>query len=104
MGLISVFEPPLSETPSRKPQAPEKFQISSPKLQKTDAVANGVQVDFGAWSLELGGFAWALCFSKIGMRPFRCRLSGFARLTSRTEYLISQISLLKRKSSALLAP
>src|SRR6266581_6778721 len=76
-GGASVFEPPLSETPSSKPQAPEKFPISSPKPQKTDAGANGALVGFelglgaslelGVWNLEL--FAWALSFSKIEMRP-----------------------------------
>jgi hypothetical protein len=43
---ISVFEPPLSETPSFKPQAPEKFQISKHQTPKTDAGANGAQVGF----------------------------------------------------------
>jgi hypothetical protein len=60
----SVFEPPLSETPSTKPQAPEKFQISNTKPQKTDAEANGGKsvfelgawCFFGAWSLEFGAF------------------------------------------------
>src|SRR6266566_5110161 len=34
-GRISVFEPPPSETPSNKPQAPEKFQISKHQTTKT---------------------------------------------------------------------
>src|SRR5205814_3798732 len=46
--------PPLSETPSTKPQAPEKFQISKQQTPKTGAAANGAQITFGAWSLEFG--------------------------------------------------
>src|SRR6266853_4256974 len=89
-GSISVYEPTLSETPSTKPQAPEKFRnrntknqapntkgIPSSRLQ-TAALASSLEVgaslEFGAWclgpgaSLELGIgnlelVAWALGFS-----------------------------------------
>jgi len=44
-GRISANQPP-SETPSTKPQAPEKFQISKHQTPKTDAGANGAQVGF----------------------------------------------------------
>src|SRR2546427_10896530 len=62
LGRISVFEPPLSETPSTKPQAPEKFQISNAKPQKQmpgqtarrSVFELGAWCFFGAWSLELG--------------------------------------------------
>src|SRR5438876_7767323 len=61
---ISVHEPPPSETPSTKPQAPEKFQISSSKPQKRmpgQTTRRSVS-DHGAWcfvgacSLEFGAF------------------------------------------------
>jgi hypothetical protein len=45
-GRISVFEPPPVETPSTKPQAPEKFQFSKHQTPKTDAGANGAPVCF----------------------------------------------------------
>jgi len=40
---MQAFEPPLSETPSTKIQAPEKFQFSN---TKTNAEANGAPVGF----------------------------------------------------------
>src|SRR5881396_1834227 len=87
---------PLSETPSTKPQAPEKFrnrntknqapntkEIPGSKLQ-TAARASSLELlwslELGVWflergaSLELGAwelraFCWALSFSKVEMRP-----------------------------------
>jgi hypothetical protein len=54
-GRISVFEPRLSETPSTKHQAPEKFQISNTKAQKQmpGPTARKSVFELGA-SLELG--------------------------------------------------
>src|SRR5438132_13840136 len=59
-GRISVFEPPLSETPSPKPQAPEKFQNSNtePQNQMPGQTARRSVFELGAWSLVLG--AWCL--------------------------------------------
>src|SRR5258707_644965 len=59
-GRVSVFEPPLSETPSTKPQAPEKLQISNAKPQKQmpGQTARRSVFELGAWSLEFG--AWYL--------------------------------------------
>jgi len=45
-GHISVFEPPPSETPNTKHQAPEKFQASKHQPQKQMQGANGAQVGF----------------------------------------------------------
>ena len=59
-GRISLFEPPLSETPSTKPQAPEKFQISNPEnscrgqRRSRPVFELGAWFFFGAWNLELG--------------------------------------------------
>jgi len=77
---ISVFELPPSETPSTKPQAPEKFQISKHQTPKTDAGANGAgrflslelgaSLELGVWILEL--VAWALFGQQsfdFAMRP-----------------------------------
>jgi hypothetical protein len=36
---ISIFDPQPSETPSAKPQAPEKFQISKHQTPQTNAGA-----------------------------------------------------------------
>src|SRR5207249_7319037 len=59
----------LGETPSTKPQAPEKFQIPNPNPQP-DSGANGRRVvlslELGIWSLLSG----LLGFSKIEMLPF----------------------------------
>src|SRR5437879_2494075 len=76
--LLVYGEPgtrPLSETPRTKPQAPEKFQISSPNLPKQMpgqtarrsiwSLELGASLEFGAWNLEL--FAWALSFARIEM-------------------------------------
>jgi len=59
------------------PQAPEKFQISSPKPQNKCrgkrragpflSLELGASLELGVWNLEL--FAWVLSFSKIEMRP-----------------------------------
>ena len=73
-GRVSAFEPPLSETPSTKPQAPEKLPISNtnPQKQMPGQTARrsvfelGASLELGIWNLEL--FAWALSFSKIEMR------------------------------------
>src|SRR6266516_3221586 len=65
--LLIYGEPgkrPLSETPSPKPQAPEKFQFSSPKPAKpmpgktarSSVFELGAWCFFGAWSLEFGAF------------------------------------------------
>src|SRR5438876_1744330 len=89
--LLGSFEPPLSETPSTKPQAPEKVQILKHQTPKTDAGANGTQIWFlslelgassklGVWNLEL--VAWALSFSKIGIRQSPGQ-PGLAGLTQR---------------------
>src|SRR6266571_3889698 len=63
VGGISVFEPPPSETPSTKLQAPEKFQISKHQLQKQmpaqPRAARCLSLELGA-SLELGVWNWAL--------------------------------------------
>src|SRR6266700_2739721 len=81
-GRVSVFEPPLSETPSTKLQAPEKSrnrntkhqapntkEIPSSKLQTTaraSSVELGASLDFGAWCLVFGTWcffgAWNLEF------------------------------------------
>jgi len=74
IGIISVFEPLLSETPSTKPQAPEKFQISNTKPQnqmpgqtaRSSVFELGASLELGAWNLEL--FAWALNISNIELR------------------------------------
>jgi len=50
LGLLSVFEPPPSETPSTKVQRDSKSQ--TPNLE-SDAGANGAQVGFRDWSLVL---------------------------------------------------
>src|SRR5437867_10773289 len=66
-GRISVFEPPLSGTPSSKAQAPEKFrnrntknqapntkEIPSSKLQtaaRASSLELGASLEFGAWCL-----------------------------------------------------
>jgi len=100
---ISVFEPPLSETPSTKPQAPEKFrnrntknqdpntkEIPSSKLQTAARASSlellwslelgvwclglGASLELGVWNLEL--VAWALSFSKIEIRPTAARSEG----------------------------
>src|SRR4030095_14600381 len=60
-GAHLSFEPARIQTPSTKPQAPKKFQISNHQTPKTD-VGNGARVIFelgagcffGAWSLEFG--------------------------------------------------
>ena len=101
---ISVFEPPPSETPSTKPQAPEKSRnrntknqapntkdIPSSKLQTAAGASSlellwslelgvwclrpGASLELGVWNLEL--VAWARSFSKIAMRP-RSRRSRLA--------------------------
>src|SRR5439155_22205246 len=59
---LRELEPPLSETPSTKPQAPEKFQISNTNLKNKCRGKRRVQRFL---SLEL--FAWALSFSKTEM-------------------------------------
>jgi hypothetical protein len=76
-GRISVFELPLSETPSTKLQAPEKFQNSNTKPQNKCrgqrragrflSLELRASLELGVWNLEL--VAWALSFSKIEMRP-----------------------------------
>jgi len=43
---MSVLEPRLSETAAAKPQAAEKFQLSTHQTHKTDVGANGVQIAF----------------------------------------------------------
>src|SRR6266568_2067203 len=55
-GRISVFEPPLSETPSTKPQAPEKFQISKHQTPIPSHLKN---------LFELGQVPWAVA-SDVG--------------------------------------
>src|SRR5438477_12958489 len=69
LSASECFEPPLSETPSTKPQAPEKFQIPNPNPQP-DSGANGrrfvLSLELGIWSLLSG----LLGFSKIEMLPF----------------------------------
>src|SRR5881396_4135470 len=89
---------PLSETPSTKPQAPEKVQnrntknqapntkeIPSSKLQtaaRASSLELGASLEFGAWCLVFGTWcffglgvwdlellAWALSFSKTETRP-----------------------------------
>jgi hypothetical protein len=89
-------EPPPRETPSTKPQAPEKFQnrntknqapntkeIPSSKLQtaaRASSLELGASLEFGAWCLVFGTWcffgawnlelcAWALSFSNIELRP-----------------------------------
>src|SRR6266581_390417 len=74
---MSVFEPPLRKTPSTKPQAPEKFQISNTKPQircrgkrragRFLSFELGASLELGDW--ELGAFCWALRFSKVETRP-----------------------------------
>jgi len=50
IGIISVFETSLSETPSTKPQAPEKLQISNtkPQYQLTGQTARRSVFELGA--------------------------------------------------------
>jgi two-component system, response regulator len=43
---LKAAEPPPGETPSTKPQAPEKFQNSKHQNSETGAGANGAQVGF----------------------------------------------------------
>src|SRR2546427_12563177 len=77
-GCISVFEPPLSETPSTKPQAPEKFQISNTKPQKQmpgqtarrSVFELGTWCFFGAWSLEFGACCLGSQFIDNSDAPF----------------------------------
>src|SRR5438093_4119917 len=62
-GCISVFEPTLSETPSTKPQAPEKFQISNTEPQNRCrgkrragrflSLELGASLELGVWNLEV---------------------------------------------------
>jgi hypothetical protein len=61
-GRLSVFELALSETPSTKPQTPEKFQISStkPQNQVPGQAARSSVFELGA-SLELGGWEFEAC-------------------------------------------
>src|SRR2546426_5856651 len=60
LAVSQFFEPPSSETPSTKPQAPEKFQISSTKPpnrcrgKRRQVFELGAWCFFGAWSLEFG--------------------------------------------------
>jgi hypothetical protein len=81
-GSHLSFEPPLSETPSTKPQAPEKFrnrntknqapntkEIPSSKLQtsaRASSLELGASLEFGAWCLVFGTGcffgAWSLEF------------------------------------------
>src|SRR6266516_410060 len=81
-GRISVFEPPPSETPSTKPQAPEKFrnrntknqapntkEIPSSELQaaaRASSLELGASLEFGTWCLVFGTWcffgAWSLEF------------------------------------------
>src|SRR6185369_14172730 len=71
--------PSLTETPSTKLQAPEKFQVSNTKHQKQMPGPTarrwffelGAWCFFGVWNLEL--VAWALSFSKIEMPQSRAR-------------------------------
>src|SRR5437667_6430130 len=76
-GAFSVFDPPLSETPSTKPQAPEKFQISDTKPTKqvpgktprrpVFGLELGASFELGVWDLEL--VTSALGFSTIEISP-----------------------------------
>jgi hypothetical protein len=50
---ISGFEPPLSETPSTRLQAPEKFQISNAKPQNQMPGQTASRSVFEPWSLVL---------------------------------------------------
>jgi hypothetical protein len=52
-GACSGFDPPLSETPSTKHQAPEKFQISNTNLQNRFRAKRRAGLSL-AWSLEFG--------------------------------------------------
>jgi hypothetical protein len=90
VGRISVFEPPPSESPSTKPQAPEKFrnrntknqapntkEIPSSKLQ-TAALASSLEV---LWSLELGVWDLVLLWSLVfGTWSFLPELSASQKL------------------------
>jgi len=69
----SIFEPPLSETPNTKLQAPKQHQAPS---SKTDLRAFGLGTctwglvfeiwNFaGAWSLEFGIWSLLLQFTKV---------------------------------------
>src|SRR5438552_12695981 len=74
---ISSSEPVSSETPSTKPQAPVKFQISNTKPQircrgkrragRFLSLELGASLELGVWNWEL--VARALSFSKIEKRP-----------------------------------
>jgi len=71
--VVGVFNGRLSETPSTKLQALEKFQISNTKRQNRCRAKRragrllsfelGGSLELGVWNWEL--VAWALGFSKI---------------------------------------
>src|SRR2546421_12694618 len=64
-GAPPFFEPPLSETPSTKPQSPEKFHISNTKPQNQmprqtrcrSVFELGAWCFFVAWRLGTGSFS-----------------------------------------------
>src|SRR2546425_10316908 len=80
---MEVFEPPLSETPSTKTQAPEKFQLSNPKPPKRmpgqtarrPVFELGAWCFLGAWSLVL---PWCL---ELGIWSLLPGLSASQKLT-----------------------
>src|SRR3989442_1431006 len=69
---ISVFEPPQSETPSTKAQAPEKFQ--SPKHQTQKPI---LEQTAGRLVFELGAFG-------LGSQPLKNRDSSVLRRAQNT--------------------
>src|SRR5437899_11843756 len=76
-GASQFFEPPLSETPSPKPQAPEKFQISNTKgrnqmpgqTARRSVFDLGIWCFFEAWSLGIWSFLPGLSASQNREAP-----------------------------------
>jgi len=64
----------VSETPSSKPQAPEKFQNTKPQKLVPGQTASGSVFELGAWSF-FG--AWVLEFGAccLALRPRRFAIS-----------------------------
>src|SRR5213596_1433257 len=87
-GAFSVFDPPLSETPSTHPQAPEKSRNRKTKNQdpntkeipssKLQTAARASSLELGAWSFS---GAWSLVFGAlIGGLPCKFYLLRLAIL------------------------
>src|SRR5213596_1163257 len=80
-GAFSVFDPPLSETPSTHPQAPEKSRNRNTKNQaantqeipssKLQTAARASSLELGAWNLELfWGLELGVWWVELGIWSF----------------------------------